>query len=162
MEGRHCPARLPAIHYIAMIDVGLLNYVVNQPEVLKHVAPGRGRLDCAPLDDPDAHLFGDAAGLVLFRPADVALGLYEMHYLFTEAKRGKAALDLIRESITTMFTCRGATAICGAVPRDHMASRVMSRALGARPYGPHTDNAGRSCILYVLERKSWAISSAVS
>jgi hypothetical protein len=55
-----------------------------------------------------------------------------------------------------MFTDHGATAICGAVPREHRASRAMSRALGASPRGSHTDSFGRSCIIYVLERKSWA------
>ena len=146
----------------AMLDTDLLADVVNDPDVLRWVAPGYAELDCGFLDHPAAYMFGDEDGLVLFRPIDLDVGLYEMHYLFTEARRGKDALDLIRLSVAEMFTGHGAAVICGAVPREHMASRVMSRALGARPHGPHTDSFGRACILYVLERKSWATSSAVS
>lgn len=145
-----------------MIDVSLLNHVANHHEVLTRVAPGHATLDCSHHAVPGAAMFGDAEGLVLFHPINLGNGVFEMHYLFTEGRRGKAALDQIRESVSTMFTARGATVICGAVPREHRASRVMSRALGARPHGPHTDSFGRACILYVLERKSWATSSEVS
>jgi hypothetical protein len=61
-----------------------------------------------------------------------------------------------------MFTEHGATVICGAVPREHRTSRVMSRALGAVPIGSHTDSHGRACVVYKLERRTWATSSAVS
>lgn len=144
-----------------MIPVDLLTHLANHPDIRAWVAPGVAHVDVSHHDIPGAVGFGDELGLVLFRPIDLGAGVYEMHYLFTEARRGKEALAMIRAAVQVMFTARGATVICGAVPREHRASRVMSRALGARPHGPHTDSFGRACIVYVLERKSWATSSAV-
>lgn len=141
-----------------MQPIALLEHLANHPDVIRWVAPGVERADVRHLDVPGARLIGDRDGAVLFRPSEP--GIYEMHYLFTEACRGKDALDRIRHAVTLMFTVHEATVICGAVPREHRASRVMSRALGARPIGSHTDSSGRACIIYVLERKSWAVSSA--
>lgn len=132
----------------------LLSHLANHPDIKGWVAPGHETVDVSDFDKPGVELLGDRDGAVLFRP--IAPGVYEMHYLFTGAVRGKAALDCIRKSVATMFTEHNATAICGAVPREHRASRVMSRALGARPIGLHTDSFGRACIVYAVERESWA------
>lgn len=132
----------------------LLNFVANQPEVLPNVAPGVDAVDLSKFfRNPNNRLFGDDRGVVIF--GDHGSGIYEMHYLFTDALRGRKALLVSRDAIRIMFTLHGAQAICGAVPRSHMAARVMSRALGFRPVGTATDNSGRACITYLLERASW-------
>lgn len=148
-----------------MTDVNplhLLHHLANHPDIRSWVAPGRSEVDISRHNQPGAWIFGDMAGAVLFDPVDTTKGIYEMHYLFTEAVRGKAALTRIREAVQVMFTEREATVICGAVPREHRASRVMSRALGAQPIGSHTDSFGRACVVYQLERRLWATSSAAS
>lgn len=144
-----------------MTGFDLLQTLVNHPDVIRWVAPGRARVDVSHFNVPGSMVFGDELGCVVFRPVEEHPGIYELHYLFTEAKRGKDALTLIRNAFRVMFTERDATAICGAVPREHRASRVMSRALGGLPFGSHTDSFGRPCIVYMLERKSWATSLAV-
>lgn len=142
--------------------LALLHHLANHPDIIRWVAPGRREVDVSRHNVSGTWIFGDEDGAVLFDPISVEKGIYEMHYLFTEARRGKAALDLIRSAVQVMFTEHEATVICGAVPREHRASRVMSRALGAQPVGSHTDSSGRACVVYKLERKSWATSSAAS
>lgn len=132
-----------------------LSRVVHQPEVLRWVAPGHVQVDLAHFNEPGCYTFGDDDGLVLYCPIDIPQGIYEMHYLFTDERRGKEALEQIRWACRVMFTEKGATAICGAVPREHRASRIMSRALGAVAVGSHTDHFGRDCIVYSLERRTW-------
>lgn len=144
-----------------MLDTALLDHLANHPDIRPWVA-GAHSVDVAPLDVPGAQLIGDSQGAVFFKPTRDVPSYFEMHYLFTETVRGKQALALIRQSCTAMFTDHGAEVICGAVPREHRASRIMSRALGARPLGPHTDSLGRACIFYVLEREPWATSLAAS
>lgn len=143
------------------MDLALLDYLANHPDIHPWVA-GSQLVDVAHLDVPGALLIGDHSGAVFFKPTRDVPSYFEMHYLFTEAVRGKRALTLIRSACTTVFTDHNAEVICGAVPREHRASRVMSRALGARPLGPHTDSLGRACIFYVLEREPWATSLAAS
>lgn len=143
------------------MDLALLDHLANHPDIHPWVS-GSQRVDVAHLDVPGALLVGDRDGAVFFKPTRDVPSYFEMHYLFTQAVRGKQALALIRQACTTVFTDHGAEVICGAVPREHRASRVMSRALGARPLGPHTDSLGRACIFYVLEREPWATSSAAS
>lgn len=142
-------------------DLALLEYLANHPDIRSWVAPGRPHVGVSEFDVPRMVLLGDETGAVLFRPVEATSPIYEMHYLFTKAVRGQAALHRVREAFTVMFTDHGATAICGAVPREHRASRVMSRALGGRPIGSHTDFFGRPCIIYMLERASWEVSSGV-
>lgn len=144
-----------------MSGLALLERLANHPDILPWVAPGFDIVDVREHDVPGLQVFGDETGGVMFRPSDEP-GVYEIHYLFTKAVRGKAALTLIRQSITRMFTEHGATVIGGAVPREHRASRAMTRALGFRPIGPHTDFFGRDSIIYSLERASWAVLSEAS
>lgn len=132
----------------------LLNDVANSPEVLEYVAPGFPSIDLAPFfNDPHNVMIGDARGLVLF--IWKGNGVYEMHYLFTYALRGARALRVIKDAINAVFTIHGGRVVCGDVPRDHRASRVMSRAIGARPIRDTTDQAGRACIRYIIERDKW-------
>lgn len=141
----------------------LLNAVVNDPDVLPHVAPGYLELDMSPFfARPGNLLFGDDDGVVLLAPADDNPGLYEMHNLMTTRKRGKDAVMLCRQAIDYAFTRCSASAIYGHVPRNNLPARVMARALGGRPSGTLTDTQGRSCILFVLERTTWATLSAAS
>lgn len=139
--------------------VELLNFVVNQPEVLQEVAPGYESVDLSQFfTKPENKWFGDDTGVVIFgyRGRDI----YEMHYLFSGAAHGQKALRTVQEAFTKMFTEHGAVAIVGATPRDNLPARMMNRALGGRPVGENTDASGRPCIIYKLERKSWATSLA--
>lgn len=144
-------------------EISVLNRVVNDPDVLRSVAPGYAELDLTSFfDRPGNLMFGDPLGVVLMAPSAANPTAYEMHNLMTEGRRGKAALDLCRQAINHVFTARDASAIYGHVPRSNLPARVMARALGGRPSGTLTDNSGRSCILFVLERATWATSLAAS
>lgn len=138
----------------------VLNLVANQPGVLEAVAPGYETLDLSAFFVPGNVMFGDALGVVLMGKA--GHGVYEMHNLMTYRKRGKAALDLCRHAINSMFTEHGASTIYGHVPRDNLPARLVARALGGRPSGTIVDTLGRPCIIFVLERALWATSSAAS
>jgi len=140
----------------------LLTLLAHHPDIQPWIAPGMGQIDLSEWNVPGAYIFGDFDGAVLFRELPHLPGAYEMHYLFTEMRRGKEALDWIRYCVTSMFTEHDATVICGAVPREHRASRVMSRALGAQPIGSHTDSFGRACVVYTIEREPWVRSLAES
>lgn len=129
--------------------------IVNQPEILPWVAPGHLRLDMEPFfERPGNLMLGDARGVVLFAPLEN--GFYTAHFLFTSSLRGRDALRTIRAAFTALFTYRDALAITGAIPREHRASRAMVRALGCRPIGECVDSHGRSCVTYIMERKTWA------
>lgn len=140
-------------------DVELLNWVANRPEVLSELAPAYEHVDLSPFfDNPRNIMCGDERGLVLF--AWLRPGVYELHYLFTAALRGQAALRAINTAFKTIFTQTDAIAIVGSTPRENRAARAMNRALKAHPTGVSVDSQGRECINYVLERAKWAISSA--
>lgn len=144
-----------------MTRLELLNHVANRAEVLSGIGgvPGQEAVDLAGfLKDPRNILLGDERGVLLFVYA--AEGVYDMHYLFTDALRGRDALLATRVALHTLFTHYGATAICGSTPRENRAARAMNRALGAVPFGESTDLLGHPCIDYVLEREKWATLSA--
>lgn len=144
-----------------MNKVDTLNHVVNRPEVLAGCAPGYYDVDMtAFFEEPRNVMIGDKRGVVLF--AYLGDFTYEMHYLLTDALRGRAAFRLCRKALDTMFTKHHASAICGATPRENRAARAMNRALGAVPVGVSTDSMGRACINYRLERTTWATLSAAS
>lgn len=131
--------------------------------MIRSIAPGYSALDLSAFfDRPGNLMFGDALGVVLMAPSAENHRVYEMHNLMTEHRRGKDALELCRYAISRVFTERSATAICGHVPRNNLPARVMARALGGRPSGTATDTLGRPVIFFVLERATWAISSAAS
>lgn len=141
--------------------IALLNMVANQPEILPEVAPGYAEVNLAPFfDNPRNIMIGDERGLLLF--GHLGNDEYEIHYLLTCHLRGPRALFAIKKALSYMFTYRNASAIRGSTPRENRAARAMNRALGARPIGESTDSAGRACINYLLERATWAISSAAS
>lgn len=140
-----------------MTDAELLNHVANQPEVLRAITPGLTRLDLSSyFDRPHTYLFGDTGGVVLY----VTRGhrTWDVHFLLTDALRGKNAMQRIKDSLETMFTRHGAYAIYGSTPRDNRACRAMGRALGARPIGVSIDYFGRASLDYVLERDKWVTS----
>lgn len=146
-----------------MIDYpALLNYVANHPDVLPGLAPGHQALDLTGFFAEQRNvMFGDTRGLILFvlLPDGEA---FEMHWLLTRAIRGAAALGMARNAVRTMFTNYDCCAIVGATPRENLAARRMNCALGGLPVGVSQDSQGRPCINYRLERRRWAISSAVS
>lgn len=137
--------------------ISLLNYVVNQPEVLPFVAPGCEYLDMEPFfNNPANVMLGDERGLVIF----AALGdaSYEGHYLLTRALPAAQRLPFLRACLVAMFTEHNAHAIRGKTPRDNRAARIVNRALGFLPVGSALDNTGRPCTYYVLERATWVRS----
>lgn len=137
-----------------------INYLANHPHILPEIAPGYAHVDIGHfLSRPGNRAFGNSFGAVLF----VSLGgdAYELHYLFTPLLRGREALRIVRAALNYMFTTHGATFICGETPRENRAARAMNRALKARQAGEITDSLDRPCIVYVLERESWAASLAV-
>lgn len=137
----------------------LLHRVINRPEVLAGGAPGYTRVDLTGFGDvPGNIVFGNEWGLILFR--FLGDGQYEMHYCLTNSLGGAGRVRLIREAVTHVFTENGAHAIVGATPRINRPARMVNRALGGRPYGVCVDSQGRDCIQYVLERNTWATSSA--
>lgn len=139
--------------------VELLNFVVNQPEVLREVAPNYAWVDLTRFfERPGNRMFGDDRGVVIF--GDHGNGTFEMHYLFSSAAHGAHALRVIREGLEKMFTEHGASCIFGVTPRDNLPARMMNRALGGRPIGEKHDNLGRLCIVYKLERDTWVRLSA--
>jgi hypothetical protein len=138
-------------------QVRLLNFVANQPEVLKQIAPGCKAVDLARyLDAPGTLLYGNEDGVLLF-VRDIERR-YEGHYMFTDTARRRDIVALCRRAITDVFTKHGASAIKGVTPRGNLGARAMNRALGLLPCGITTDTAGRDCIRYILERKSWQAS----
>lgn len=136
----------------------ILNMLVNQPEILPHMAPGYWRMDMSEFFNRPGNLaVGDARGMVLF--GNMGDGKYEVHYMLTSSLRGPAALKRIKEAFNALFTYRDAVAIVGATPRENRAARAMNRALGGRPIGEKVDSLGRPSIIYILERKTWATLS---
>jgi RimJ/RimL family protein N-acetyltransferase len=137
--------------------VRLLNFVANQPEVRRELAPGHHSIDLEYLlDDPKSCMFGNEHGLVLF--IHIGDGLFEGHYLLTDTADRRASVAMIRRAITALFTKGGASAITGVTPCANLGARAMNRALGFVPVGTATDAAKRSCIRYRLEKSSWVPS----
>jgi hypothetical protein len=140
-------------------EISLLNFVTNQPEVLPFLAPGHDEVEMSRFfKNPKNVMLGDDRGVVLF--GHCGNNIYEMHYLFTHALRGRKALLACRTALKTMFTVYGAEKIVGQTPRDNEAARFMNRALGGVQAGTSVDSQGRACVNYVLERASWATSLA--
>lgn len=128
---------------------------MNSPDVLPFVAPGHMFVDASTFfDAPGRYIYGDDRGLVMF--GHMGEGIYEMHYLMTARMRGPEALRRIRDAMADLFTKRDVCAITGATPRDNLQARAVNRALGGQPIGQTIDSLGRDCIIYKLERSTWA------
>lgn len=139
-------------------QVQMLNTIANQPEILPFVAPGYWRVDMADFfERPGNMMLGNDRGVVLFAP--MGEGLYNCHFLFTSSMRGADALKAIKMAFSSLFTYRNCVAITGLIPRENRASRAMARALGCRPIGFATDDQGRPCISYMMERTRWVTLS---
>lgn len=95
--------------------------------------------------------------VVLF--PDAALGVRHVHFLCGKTK-GKELLRICRVMIDKLFTETDASVIVGEPPRDNRAVRAFGTALGFNkiPNSEHTDELGRVCDRYKLERKTWATS----
>lgn len=139
-------------------QVQLLNMLANQPEIRPHLAPNHLRLDLTDFFNSDANMImGGPRGVVAF--IFLGKGVYSAHYLLTSSLRGQEAMAFIKSCFTALFTYRDALAITGSIPRENLASRVMTRALGCRPIGECIDTQGRACTNYIMERRRWAILS---
>jgi hypothetical protein len=138
------------------VNLESLNALANQSEVLCAIAPGQLAVNLAwVFGDPRNVVRGDVDGAVLFLAQGD--GLYEVHYLFTNKLRGKAAVERLREAADFMFAQVGARAICGQTPCDNKAARFVNRVLGGQPFGTTVDNSGRLCVMYVLQKSTWAM-----
>lgn len=140
-------------------DPGFLNLVANHPAVLDQI--GLTKLDLSNFFRNDGNVaLGVNEGVALFGYR--GNGVYEGHYLFTPALRGKRALAIARLMLAHMFTTRGARVIVGETPVSDRAARHFTSALGFTRRGTTTDTQGRPCVVYEMDRASWAISSAAS
>lgn len=138
-------------------QIDLLNFVANQPEVLREVAPGYRWVDLSNfLENPKSLMFGNEHGLVIF--AYLGDAIYEGHYLMTNTMPANVAMPMFRRALAELFTKHNASAINGATPRGNKTARAVNRALGFRPVGFTHDTMGRECIKYLLERKTWEAS----
>lgn len=143
------------------MTLALLNAIVNRPEILAQVAPGRASVDMSPFfTNPLNLLVGNEHGVVIF--IHLGEGFYSCHMLLTETLRGRDALTALRMSFTALFTNRNCVAITGLIPRENRASRAIVRALGCRPIGSALDATGRASISYIMERETWATLSGDS
>lgn len=147
-------------------SVALLNYIANLPDVLAGLAPGYTSIDLSPFfTNPKNVMLGDTYGCAIFAHRDTEPGVYEGHYMFpedTRIARGWATGSMCRRFLHTMFTEHGAQAIWGFTPTENAAARALSRHLGFAPRGPSLLPSGRPCVMYVLERGSWAKLSGES
>lgn len=140
-----------------------LNELCNSPEITPYVAPGMCDIDMSGFfEQPFNVALFYGTGAVIFGALDMSLEghTYEMHYLFPRSMRGRAALAACRDALRVMFTEHRARAILGKTPAGHRAARHFSAALGGIPQGTCVDGTGRDCIVYMLERATWATSSA--
>lgn len=135
-----------------------LHELINHPDVRPSMAKGSDDLDiCHRLDG--SVFCGDMrrGGCLFIYAGEYDTGaLYEMHFLFTKAMRGKEALDFARAGLAHVFTAYDAAAIVGAIPLENRASRVMAAALRGEKVAEHPDHSGRMCAVYMLERRRWA------
>jgi hypothetical protein len=139
----------------------LLTYVANRPEVLRGFGHDwEQHYTEAFLQQRNNIMLGDERGVALF--FGKGAGVYQGHYLFTEALRGRAALLRAKEFLGDMFTTHGACVIKGTVPRSNRASRALTRALGFRPIGTSIDSFGRPCLDYTMDREPWVTLLATS
>lgn len=139
-----------------MMQLDLLNYVANRPEVREGIAPGEQILECSAFFSHTRNIMlGDELGVLLFfwQGDDI----YEIHYLLTSALRGKAGLEFVKAALRFMFTEWGAVGIYGFTPRENRAARAMNRALGAWPVGEAKDSQGRTFIKYTVERAAYEL-----
>ena len=133
----------------------ILNTLANLPSIRDKVTPGYRDIDLSAFFDRSENVaLGDQDGVVLF--GHHGAGVYEMHYLMGPDVRGRAALIRLRAALKTMFTEHGATAIVGDTPDAFLSARVINRALGGVPTARTTDDLGRPCTSYILERQTWA------
>lgn len=149
-----------------MSNAALLNRIANLPEVLEGVAPGYSWVDLSAFfNNPHNVMLGDERGLAIFAERPGERGVFEGHYLFPTAGREwrhGQVLELCRSWLRAMFTEHAAQAIWGYVSTENAASRALSRALGFAPRGHSLLPSGRPCVVYVLERATWAKSSGES
>lgn len=144
----------------------LLHRLVNRRDILKALAPDYDHVDLSAFfDNPKNIMLGDERGAAIFAHRDADPGVFEGHYLFphiTRLARGKATVLLCRDFLRTMFTVHAAKAIWGYTPIENAAARALSRSLGFAPRGTSLLPSGRPCVVYVLERDTWAKSSGES
>lgn len=142
------------MHEPRQVTVAALHDLINHPDVRPFVGAGDEDLDITHRLR-GALFYGDpAAGGVLFILA--APHVYETHFLFTKALRGKPALQVCRDAVRHVFTAYDAEAIVGSIPLSHRASRLFAAAIRAEKVAEQQDSSGRPCAVYMLERKRWA------
>jgi hypothetical protein len=137
-----------------MQERAIINYWVNHPAIVGHVAPGYGYLDASGFFlNPRNVMLHHPRGCMLFFHDERG---YKGHYLFGDRLRGKEAKDVACKMVNTIFTRYKAPAIFGSILRGNRPARVMTRAIGLTPTGTvSSDNLGRPCVDYCLARETW-------
>jgi hypothetical protein len=129
----------------------VINAIANQPEVYPFVCP----------DPSFGYIFFDehaarpehyvllhngqhdddltATAAMIFEWS--APGVWEMHTLFRNECRGKAALAQAHEFVAFMYDEMGADMIWGQTPLDNKAARFFNRKLGGKSVGTGTHHA---------------------
>jgi hypothetical protein len=133
----------------------ILNFWLNQPAILDAVAPGFETIDASAFfDNPRNVMLEHPHGIAVFFYKGA--GVYDGHYLFGPNLRGKAAIEVAKSMLSTLFTSYGALTILGQTPRENRPARMVTRALGFLPYGNGSvDTFNRPCVDYVLTRERW-------
>lgn len=133
----------------------VLNFWMNQPEIVSVIAPGFELSDWS-------IFFDNPRNVMLEHPHGIALffyegdGAYDGHYVFGPKLRGKKALVVAKGMINVIFTRYNATTILGHVATVNRPARVVTRALGFVPTGHGSvDTFHRPCVDYVLTRSQW-------
>lgn len=144
-----------------LTNADLLQAMVNEPDMLAVLAPGYDHVDMTPFwRNPRNVMLGDENGAAIFAERPGEPGAFEGHYLLRSGRAGN--LELARSFLAAMFTEHAAQAIWGNVHTENRAARAFSRALGFAPRGHSLLPSGRPCVIYVLERATWAKLSGES
>lgn len=139
------------------IAIERANELANHPQIRPHLSgPEDAPIDLtAFFENPLNVACFEGSGLVLFAAIPGKPGWYDTHYLFPRSPY-KDTLAAVRRAVETMFATESALVLCGMTPRENRAARSLNRALGTKKVGEGLTPGGRSCIMYAMERKTWA------
>jgi hypothetical protein len=120
-------------------DKGVVEQIVNHPEVWKHVAPdGAKPFDAThALASPHIVLLAEG-GCFIFQYHSP--GTYEVHTNFLPTARGKHAYEQAREAAAIMFLGSPCMEILTRVPEDNPAADVLTRKMHFRKWFTRQDS----------------------
>lgn len=138
-----------------VVDTEEFNAIISQPEILALLAPECVYLDASPVIVGTRNVALTYAGAAAMFE-HLGGNDYSGHYFFPRNRVIKSPYAIARPMLKEMFTTYGADAIFGEIPRDYRAARYVTAGLGFRVIAELPNRS----ILSVLERDSWASSSA--